>query len=58
VPALANAIKVAGLVLITDVTHAAVRPQAPVSSYHGIPDAVDGILEDNAVLRFNETIDM
>jgi len=58
VPALAESIKVAGLVLITDVTDTAAMPKAPASSYHGIPDSVDGMLEGNSILRFNESIDM
>jgi len=58
VPALAESIKVAGLVLITDVTDTTAMPQAPASSFHGIPDGVDGMLEGNAILRFNESIDM
>ncbi|PSK34424.1 Glycerophosphodiester phosphodiesterase GDE1 [Elsinoe australis] len=58
VPALSEAIKVAGLVLITDVTGGSARPKAPASSFHGIPDAVDGMLEGNAVLRFKESLDV
>lgn len=58
VPALVESIKVAGLVLITDVTYATAAPEAPVLSFHGIPEGVDGILRENAILRFNETIDM
>ena len=58
VPALAESIKVAGLVLITDISGTSTRPKAPISSFHGIPEGVDGILEDNAILRFTETIDM
>ncbi|PNS13983.1 Glycerophosphodiester phosphodiesterase GDE1 [Sphaceloma murrayae] len=58
VPALSEAIKVAGLVLITDVSGANQRPKAPRSSFHGIPEAVDGMLEANAVLRFRESLDV
>lgn len=58
VPALSEAIKVAGLVLITDVSDGSARPKAPASSFHGIPDAVDGMLEGNAVLRFKESLDV
>ncbi|KAF2155603.1 ankyrin repeat protein [Myriangium duriaei CBS 260.36] len=58
VPALSEAIKVAGLVLISDVTSAAHKPHAPVSSFYGIPDSVDGMLEGNGVLRFRESFDI
>ncbi|GAM82891.1 hypothetical protein ANO11243_008770 [Dothideomycetidae sp. 11243] len=58
VPALSEAIKVAGLVLISDVTSDAHKPKAPASSFHGIPDSVDGMLEGNGVLRFRETFDL
>ncbi|KAF2223346.1 ankyrin repeat protein nuc-2 [Elsinoe ampelina] len=58
VPALSEAIKVAGLVLITDVSGTDARPKAPASSFHGIPEAVDGMLEGNAVLRFRESLDV
>lgn len=57
-PALIESVKVAGLVLITDVTNTETLPTAPVSSFYGIPEGVDGQLEKNAILRFNETIDM
>lgn len=54
VPALIDAIKTAGLVLVTDTSDG--------TSAHRIsfrmPEGVDGILKSNGVLRFNETIDM
>ncbi|KAK4894381.1 hypothetical protein LTR28_002059 [Elasticomyces elasticus] len=58
VPALIESIKVAGLVLISDVTNAsAVRPRQ-ATSFNNIPKGVDGILKENGVLRIHETIDM
>lgn len=61
VPALIDAIKTAGLVLITDTSEETPRPTqqsgggTPSSR---IPDGVDGILRANGVLRFNGTVDM
>ena len=74
VPALAESIKVAGLVLITDVSDAKGKTgvgagvgvgerggsvAAPVGrNFYGIPEGVDGMLEGNAVLRFDGGVDM
>ncbi|GAB7348116.1 hypothetical protein MBLNU459_g6135t2 [Dothideomycetes sp. NU459] len=58
VPALVESVKVAGLVLITDVADTQSGTQIPHSAFHGGSDGLDGILEDNAILRFNESIDM
>lgn len=58
VPALVESVKVAGLVLITDVADTQSGTPIPRSAYHGGSDGLDGILEDNAILRFNESIDM
>ena len=56
VPALIDAIKTAGLVLVSDTSDDTPTP-APRSSFR-MPEGVDGILKGNGVLRFNETIDM
>lgn len=58
VPALTDSVKSAGLVLVTDITDATSRPSAPVTSFHGIPEGLDGLLEDNSTLHFAESIDM
>ncbi len=55
VPALIKSIKEAGLVLISDYSHDAMRGR-PVSVLD-LPGGVDGLLMDNAVLRFKETIE-
>ncbi|KAK5110712.1 hypothetical protein LTR62_005589 [Meristemomyces frigidus] len=54
VPALVNAVKEAGLVLISDYSRngSARRP-----SLHDLPLGADGLLVDNAVLRFKVAID-
>lgn len=57
VPALVEAVKAAGLVLVSDVTHDQMNAAAYMSMPSG-PDEADGMLEDNSVLRFSESIDM
>lgn len=59
VPALVEAIKSQGLVLVTDKS----SEHAIIPGIHGDPfprlqDGIDGVLKANGVLRFNETIDM
>lgn len=54
VPALIPAVKEAGLVLISDYSHD-VRDRPP--SVLNLPQGVDGLLLENAVLRFKDTID-
>jgi len=54
VPALIGSIKEAGLVLIVDHSHDQSRPRPGVLD---LPKGVDGLLMDNAVLRFKEAID-
>ena len=52
VPALIESIKVAGLVLVVDMSE---------RSAHGnlkVPDGVDGVVKADGVLRFNEVVDM
>ena len=55
VPALAPSIKEAGLVLISDYSHDSSHGR-PVSVLD-LPTGVDGLLLENAVLRFKDTID-
>ncbi len=54
VPALVSSIKEAGLVLISDYSH------DPVLTNPGLldlPQGADGLLMDNAVLRFKEAVE-
>lgn len=59
IPALIEAIKSQGLVLVIDKSAESVDE---VKSYNNpfprLPDGVDGVLKANGVLRFNESIDM
>lgn len=52
VPALVSSVKEAGLVLISDYSHDQAKP-----SMLTLPESVDGLLVDNAVLRFKEVVD-
>lgn len=54
VPALVNSVKEAGLVLIADYSH---DSMATKPSILNLPQGADGLLMDNAVLRFKEVID-
>ena len=58
VPALIESVKTAGLVLIADVTNSTTQEQVARASFDALPDEVDGYLDNNAVLRFHESIDM
>jgi len=58
VPALIESVKEAGLVLIADVTNSTTQEQVARASFDALPDEVDGYLDNNAVLRFHESIDM
>ena len=55
VPALISSIKEAGLVLISDYSRDFARTRAP--SILSLPRGVDGLLQENAVLRFKEAVD-
>ena len=57
VPTLIESIKVAGLVLATDMSVGGAASSARERGYK-MPDGVDGVMKANGVLRFNETIDM
>ncbi|KAL8775623.1 MAG: hypothetical protein Q9209_000119 [Squamulea sp. 1 TL-2023] len=52
VPALVESIKVAGLVLVVDMSENNAREA------RRIPDVVDGVVKTDGVLRFNEVVDM
>jgi len=54
VPALVSSIKEAGLVLISDYSHDSTRSRPSVLD---LAKGVDGLLMENAVLRFKEAID-
>ena len=55
VPALISSIKEAGLVLISDQSHDAENGR--LTSLLDLPHGVDGLLSENAVLRFKDTIE-
>jgi CDK inhibitor PHO81 len=59
VPALIEAIKAQGLVLVTDKSAEVGTDRMPVvDPFHRLPDGIDGVLKASGVLRFNESIDM
>jgi len=59
VPALIEAIKAQGLVLVTDNSAEGGMDRTPVvDPFPRLPDGIDGVLKANGVLRFNESIDM
>ncbi|KAG9236206.1 hypothetical protein BJ875DRAFT_236963 [Amylocarpus encephaloides] len=58
VPALVEAIKAHGLVLVTDKTAEAPATTNLHDPFPRLPEGIDGFLKANGVLRFNESIDM
>lgn len=59
IPALIEAIKTHGLVLVTDKSAEAPAPEDTHNDpFPRLPEGIDGVLKANGVLRFNETIDM
>lgn len=59
IPALVEAIKSQGLVLVTDKSAEVYTQRGPLDdAFPRLPDGIDGVLKANGVLRFNETIDM
>ncbi|MCJ1475334.1 phosphate system positive regulatory protein pho81 [Lambiella insularis] len=60
VPALIDFIKVAGLVLVTTEADEVASSEQSASSPRSerVPEGVNGVLQGNGILRFNETIDM
>ena len=57
VPSLIESVKAAGLVLVTDTSEESLPSSSAARSYR-MPEAVDGMLKGNGILRFNEVIDM
>jgi CDK inhibitor PHO81 len=58
VPALIEAIKAQGLVLVTDKSAESESKRGPLSNpFPKLPEGIDGVLKANGVLRFNESID-
>jgi CDK inhibitor PHO81 len=60
VPALIEAIKAQGLVLVTDKSgeNQPEKSSIYVDPFPRLPEGIDGVLKANGVLRFNESIDM
>jgi CDK inhibitor PHO81 len=59
VPALIEAIKAQGLVLVTDKSaEVGMDRMSVVDPFPRLPNGIDGVLKANGVLRFNESIDM
>jgi CDK inhibitor PHO81 len=59
VPALIEAIKAQGLVLVIDNSaEPKVERDILADPFPRLPEGVDGVLKANGVLRFNESIDM
>ena len=59
VPALIEAIKAQGLVLVTDRSaEMEMDKTRAVDPFPRLPGGIDGVLKANGVLRFNESIDM
>ncbi len=59
IPALVEAIKAQGLVLVTDKSAEPEVDRGLLSDpFPRLPEGIDGVLKANGVLRFNESIDM
>lgn len=59
VPALIEAIKSQGLVLVIDKSAEQILDKGiNVDPFPRLPEGIDGVLKANGVLRFNETIDI
>ena len=59
VPALIEAIKTQGLVLVTDKSAELEADRSILADpFPRLPEGIDGVLKANGVLRFNESIDM
>ena len=59
VPALVDAIKSNGLALVIDKSTEQPQEAHPLADpFPRMPKGVDGILKNNGVLRFNESIDV
>jgi CDK inhibitor PHO81 len=58
VPALIEAIKAQGLVLVVDKSAETQETASLYDPFPRLPAGIDGVLVANGVLRFNESIDM
>ena len=59
VPALVDTIKELGLVLVADTSNdAAERYSGTNRGWSPMPEGVNGIMKDNGILRFHDTIDL
>ena len=59
VPTLISAVKSEGLVLVTDQsTEATLAPGVQDDPFPRLPEGIDGVLKNNGVLKFVESIDM
>lgn len=58
VPALIEAIKAQGLVLVIDKSAEPAAKAQIDDPFPRLPAGIDGVLKANGVLRFNESIDM
>jgi CDK inhibitor PHO81 len=59
VPALAETITELGLVLVADTSNEKGDPNnGTARGWSPMPDGINGILKDNGILRFHDTIDM
>lgn len=59
VPSLVETIKELGLVLVADTVNEKMEPNnGPTRGWSLMPEGVNGVLKDNGILRFHDTIDM
>lgn len=59
VPALVDTIKELGLVLVADISHDQAESSGGVKrGWSPMPEGVNGIMKDNGILRFHDSIDM
>lgn len=59
VPALVDAIKELGLVLVADVSHDKTGSNSgSMGGWSPMPEGVNGVMKANGILRFHDTIDM
>lgn len=59
VPALVDTVKELGLVLVADISDEKAEPSnSSTAGWSPMPEGVNGILKNNGILRFHDTIDM
>ncbi len=59
VPALVDTVKELGLVLVVDTSNEKTEPSnGSTRGWSPMPEGVNGILKDNGILRFHDTVDM